>query len=216
MLLSITIRLLLALVCGGILGFERERRKQPAGFRTYMLVCVSSALVMMTNQFLAAKYPGIDPSRMGAQVISGIGFLGAGTIIVTGRNRVRGLTTAAGLWAASCIGLAVGIEFYSGAIIGCLLILLVMEVFTKLDEYLIKTSKITSIYVEFKESKDVGRFIASLKERGCKLNDFELFHENSDCSVSGVFTMTMTKRDMKTEVIAELNSIPGVRHIEEV
>jgi len=215
-LLSITVRLLLALLCGGILGIERERRKQPAGFRTYMLVCVSSALVMMTNQFLTEKYPGIDPSRMGAQVISGIGFLGAGTIIVTGRNRVRGLTTAAGLWAAACIGLAIGIEFYTGAIIGCALILLVMEVFSKLDEYLIRTSKICSIYVDFADSKDIGVFIATLKSKEYKLLDFELYNDQEGCHSSGFFTIRRKTVGDLDDVLAELNDVSGVVHIEEV
>ena len=100
-----TIKLLLALFCGGLLGIEREQKKRPAGFRTYMLVCVGATLVMITNEFLGTRYAGIDPTRMGAQVISGIGFLGVGTIIVTGDNRVKGLTTAAGLWATACVGL---------------------------------------------------------------------------------------------------------------
>lgn len=115
--ISITVRLLLALICGGILGIEREKKRRPAGLRTYMLVCVGAAFVMITNEYMSFKYEGVDPSRMGAQVISGIGFLGAGTIIVTGRNRVKGLTTAAGLWAAACIGLAAGAGFYSGQLL---------------------------------------------------------------------------------------------------
>ncbi|WP_312446942.1 MgtC/SapB family protein, partial [Lacrimispora sp.] len=102
--ITITVRICLALIIGGILGMEREVRKQPAGFRTYMLVCMGSAAVMMTNQYISQTFGGSDPSRLGAQVVSGIGFLGAGTIIVTRNNQVRGLTTAAGLWAAACAG----------------------------------------------------------------------------------------------------------------
>ena len=120
-MISTFFRLLLALICGGILGIERGKKNRPAGFRTYMLVCVASAMVMITNQYISNMYSTGDPSRMGAQVISGIGFLGAGTIIVTGRNRVKGLTTAAGLWASACIGLTIGVGFYSGAIIGCII-----------------------------------------------------------------------------------------------
>ncbi len=116
--ISITVRLALSLLCGGVLGFERERKGRAAGFRTYMLVCMGATLVMLTNQYIH-DYTGTgDIARLGAQVISGIGFLGAGTIIVTGRNHIKGLTTAAGLWASACIGLAIGIGFYFGAIIG--------------------------------------------------------------------------------------------------
>ena len=98
---SIIARLCLAVLCGGIIGVERGRKGRPAGFRTHILVCLGSALAMMTNAYLIEYYGGGDPARLGAQVISGIGFLGAGTIIVTGRQQVKGLTTAAGLWASA-------------------------------------------------------------------------------------------------------------------
>ena len=87
-LVSIIFRILLAIIIGGVLGFERERKNRPAGFRTYILVCLGSTMVMMTNQYVYEVYQLGDPVRMGAQVISGIGFLGAGTIIVTGRNKI--------------------------------------------------------------------------------------------------------------------------------
>lgn len=116
-IVTIVIRVLLALIIGGIIGLERESKKQAAGFRTYMLVCLGATLVMMTNQYICNVFEAGDPSRLGAQVISGIGFLGAGTIIVTRKSQVRGLTTAAGLWSAACIGLAIGIGFYEGAIV---------------------------------------------------------------------------------------------------
>ena len=120
------IKMLLALLCGGVLGVERGRKKRPAGFRTYMLVCLGATLAMMINDFVWLKYGTGDPTRLGAQVISGIGFLGAGTIITTGHNRVKGLTTAAGLWAAACIGLAIGVGYYEGAIIGTTMIVIIM------------------------------------------------------------------------------------------
>ena len=115
-LVSTVVRLALALLLGGMLGIERGRKRRPAGLRTYMIVCIASSLVMITSQYMAEVFGTGDPARMGAQVISGIGFLGAGTIMITSRQ-VKGLTTAAGLWAAACIGLAVGIGFYAGAIL---------------------------------------------------------------------------------------------------
>ena len=130
---SLFLRVALALLIGGSIGLERGSKNQPAGFRTYMLVCLGAALVMMTNQHISERFGLGDPSRLGAQVISGIGFLGAGTIIVTRNNRVRGLTTAAGLWSAACIGLALGIGFYEGAVVVGMAILLIMTVFQKLD-----------------------------------------------------------------------------------
>ena len=104
------IKMVLAVLFSGIIGFEREHSHRPAGFRTHILVAVGSTLVMMTSKFVFLEYQGVvtvDPTRLGAQVISGIGFLGAGTILREGFS-VKGLTTAASLWAVSCIGLAVG------------------------------------------------------------------------------------------------------------
>lgn len=126
------IRLLLSAVLGCIIGFEREQYNRPAGARTYALVCIGSALVMIISEYTYTIYgQTVEPTRLGAQVISGIGFLGAGTIMKEGFT-VRGLTTAAGLWVMSCIGLAAGIGFYSGAIIATALnyfILLILKKF---------------------------------------------------------------------------------------
>lgn len=132
---SIIIRLLEACLLGGIIGFEREHLHRPAGFRTHILVCVGSALVMITSEFIYNKFSmnvNVDPARLGAQVISGIGFLGAGTIIKEGIN-VKGLTTAASLWAVSCVGIAVGIGFYSGAFIATVIIFLTLVVIGKVQ-----------------------------------------------------------------------------------
>ena len=123
-IVSTCARLGLALLLGGILGVERGRKRRPAGLRTYMIVCMASALVMMTGEYLFTTLNTGDPARMGAQVISGIGFLGAGTIIITSKQ-VKGLTTAAGLWASACLGLAVGAGYYAGAIV-CGVFLLVV------------------------------------------------------------------------------------------
>ena len=100
---TVLLRIALSALCGGMVGLERGRKGRPAGFRTHILVCLGAALAMMTNQYIAESFSTGDPARLGAQVISGIGFLGAGTIIVTGQRQVKGLTTAAGLWASACV-----------------------------------------------------------------------------------------------------------------
>lgn len=117
-------KILLAALVGGLIGFQRESSNRPAGLRTHMLVCVGSALVMVTSEYIFNNYSGqtnMDPTRLGAQVISGIGFLGAGTILRDG-STVKGLTTAAGLWAVSCIGIAIGSGFYFGGIAATLVV----------------------------------------------------------------------------------------------
>ena len=131
--LAIVVRILAAVILGGIIGLERGLKNRPAGLRTYMLVCVGSCLIMLTNQYIYQMYNVGDPVRMGAQVVSGIGFLGAGTIVVTRRNQIKGLTTAAGLWAAAAVGLAVGIGLYEAAILGGATIFLVLSIIHRWD-----------------------------------------------------------------------------------
>ncbi|MBR7088631.1 MAG: MgtC/SapB family protein [Mogibacterium sp.] len=118
---TILIRTVLAVICAGAVGYDRNIHGASAGLRTHILVCVGAMLAMSTGQF-ASMYYSADATRIGAQVVSGIGFLGAGTIMVTKKNHIHGLTTAAGLWAAACIGLALGIGFYEGAIVGAIVV----------------------------------------------------------------------------------------------
>ncbi len=144
------IKLGFAAVLGGLIGFEREHSHRPAGFRTHILVSVGSALVMLTSTFIFAYYKGqtnMDPARLGAQVISGIGFLGAGTILREGFS-VKGLTTAASLWAVSCIGLAVGVGYFSGAFIATAFIYITLNVLKKIN---IKSKRDRTINIEVKE-----------------------------------------------------------------
>ena len=123
------LRLLSAAVVGGIIGNNREHINRPAGIRTNILVCMGAALTVITSEFICLKYTGItsiDPTRFGAQVVSGIGFLGAGTIIKEGIS-VKGLTTAATLWMVSCVGLAFGSGFYMGGITAAVMILITLR-----------------------------------------------------------------------------------------
>jgi len=217
-LLSIILKLALAMVCGGILGMERGKKNRPAGFRTYMLVCVGATLVMLTNQYLCEVYGTGDPARLGAQVISGIGFLGAGTIIVTGRNRVKGLTTAAGLWADACLGLAIGVGFYSAAIIGGAMILLVMSVLHRLDDRLVANARNVDLYMEFQKMSDLGSFMSKIKEWGMKITEIEMTKSNSmeDIGVAVLITVKLEKKRPHTEIIQLFSQVEGVRYLEEI
>ena len=161
------IRLAAACVLGGLIGYEREHVHRPAGFRTHILVCVGAALVMVTSEFIYYTYSSqvnLDPARLGAQVISGIGFLGAGTIIKEGVS-VKGLTTAASLWAVSCIGIAVGIGFYSGAVVTTAVIYFTLIILKKLQSKM-AINKITRIFVhtclEKGQINEVTELITSL------------------------------------------------------
>lgn len=128
------IKLSLAGFLGGIIGFEREHSHRPAGFRTHILVAVGSALVMLTSTYIFEVYRGqtnLDPARLGAQVISGIGFLGAGTILREGFS-IKGLTTAASLWAVSCVGIAVGIGYLEGAVVATIFIVITLNLLKRI------------------------------------------------------------------------------------
>lgn len=123
---EMALRLVLALVLGGVVGYEREKHQRPAGFRTHILVCVGSALIMLVSAYgFSGEETGVlyDPGRIAAQVVTGVGFLGAGTILRHG-NTITGLTTAASLWIVSGIGLALGIGYYAGALVATLMVLI--------------------------------------------------------------------------------------------
>ncbi len=216
---SIILRLTLATICGGILGAERGRKKRPAGFRTHILVCIGAAMVMITSQYMTDVLKiNTDASRMGAQVISGIGFLGAGTILVVGGNQVKGLTTAAGLWSCACMGLAIGIGFYEGAIISCIFLIGVVTLLHKLDLYSRTHSKVLDVYAELEDITGVTNFMNSVKADGTKISDIEVKKSNeNDTHIIGL-TMTLTLADKidHYEYILKLHTIENVCSIEEI
>ena len=169
--LSVCVRLLLAMAFGGTIGFERGIRQRAAGLRTHMLLCVGAASTMLVSQYIYASYGVGDPARLSAQVISGIGFLGAGTIIVTRRNQIKGLTTAATLWATACMGLAVGVGFYECALAMYVILLLVNVVDTK---YL-KIPTSTALYLEVRRDVGLGNAIHFIHEIGWSVREVKEF-----------------------------------------
>lgn len=216
---SIVLRLTLATICAGVIGIERGRKRRPAGFRTHILVCMGAALVMITNQYMVDVLGmDTDPSRMGAQVISGIGFLGAGTIIVVGRNQVKGLTTAAGLWACACMGLAIGIGFYEGAIIGCIFLFGVMTGLHNMDNYVQANSKVMEIYVELEDMSTLTSFLRYLKDKGAKVSNVEVqkIKKGEYQQVGSIMTVRLQEKYNHQEELLELNKIEGVHSIEEI
>jgi len=216
--LSIIVRIILSLLIGGILGIERGRKRQPAGFRTYMLVCLGATLAMMTNQYVLEQFGGGDPTRLGAQVISGIGFLGAGTIIVTRNSQVRGLTTAAGLWTAACLGLAIGIGFYEGAILVGFTVYLIMTVFQKVDNWLVNNSKHLNLYLSFETIEYMNRFLGFCQKENLIVRSMELGKNKAQLE-EGVFviiTLKSTKRMYHPDVVKKISELEGLKHVEEL
>ncbi len=216
---SVILRLVLAAVFGGVIGFERESTKKPAGLRTHMLICIGSALVMLTGQYMYETVaPGVDPARLGAQVVSGIGFLGIGTIIVIGRQHVRGLTTAAGLWASACIGLAIGIGFYIAAAVGGVLIFIVETVLRKLHGSISKFSRTLNLYIEVDRSASVIPLQEFITSRFARILDMVMTHEhhvNPD-AIGLIFYLKLKEKTEHMKIITELMNADGVKFVQEV
>ena len=157
--LSVVVRIFLAMFFGGFIGIEREKSKRPAGFRTHILVCVGACLTSLLGLFLWNQVGDItDPARISAQVISGIGFLGVGTILVKEHDHITGLTTAAGLWTTAAIGIACGYGFYSAALVGTLVVTVTSAVLFKLESGTRKKNCLRSIYLEITDVEQVNEY----------------------------------------------------------
>ena len=212
---TIIIRLFLAAILGGIIGLERGRQRRAAGLRTHILVCVGSALTVMVG-FFAREALGIelsDPLRVSAQVISGIGFLGAGTIMLKGRFQIVGLTTAAGLWVTAAIGLSAGIGFYEGAIAAFLISIFTVIVLNKLERHINDNRSNFGVYVEIKQDEAVRKCINDLKEK-YEAHDIQVTVPRSGISGNvGIEVILVIQRKNKAtlkEVIEEINEYPSV------
>jgi len=215
--LSVSLRLVFSVATGIIIGVDRAMKRRGAGIKTHVLVCLGAALVMLTGQFIQLNYEGtMDVARLGAQVINGVGFLGVGTIIVTGRNQVRGLTTAAGLWACACIGLAIGIGFIDGAAIAVVLAMFTFKVMNRVDSWIHKYAKIFDLYVEFPTNKSVSVFVNQLHERNIKISNFELGKSKiKGEGPNALICIELKERGQRDKILHEIRSMDCVRYLEE-
>ena len=215
--LAVALRIFAAVIVGGILGLERGMKNRPAGLRTYMLVCVGACVIMLTNQYIFQVFGSGDPVRMGAQVVSGIGFLGAGTIIVTRRNQIKGLTTAAGLWSAAGVGLALGVGFYEAAVVGTLAVFFVMTLLQKMDNKLHRRSRQLEAYIEL-STISLGDFLRTMREADIEVSDVqrESGEEESEGTRAYIATLKGKTRKNHQELMEKVLAIPGVEFVEEL
>ncbi len=215
-LLAIIIRIFTAVVLGGVIGMDRGMKNRPAGFRTYMLVSIGSCVVMLINQYVYQVYGAGDPLRLGAQVISGIGFLGAGTIIVTTHNQIKGLTTAAGLWASACIGLAVGLGLYEVAVTAAVAVFSVLTVLHRLDFRMRSKTRTVDVYIELEESVTLGSFIQMARSQGLELSNIQREDELHCASDTRNFIVTIQgKAPMNADkIIWTVRKFDGVKYAE--
>lgn len=212
---TVVLRLFLAVLCSGVLGLERTRKRRPAGLRTYMLVCIGAAVSMMTAQFMAMNFGG-DPGRLPAQVISGIGFLGAGTIMVTRYYRVKGLTTAAGLWVAACMGLAIGIGFYFGALVTCLVLIFVMVFADKFESRYTKKLNKLHLYIIFGSVTDLKPFMKDLRARQIELSDVETSKSENKEGIGLFCLLKFPSAFSHQEALDLVGAYEGVLFVEEI
>ena len=223
-------RVSVAVLCGGIIGIDRGRKRRPAGFRTYMLVCVGAAMTIILSTYLVAMLTGVwvdevspsvvntDVSRFGAQVINGIGFLGAGTIIVTGRQQVKGMTTAAGLWASACMGLCIGAGFYMAALICCALIITTIVIFSRLERFILSHSRNINIYIEFEHLDGISEVVERIREQGTRIFDVELTKASNTENhyPNAIFSLRLPRKKTHTAILTAIAEIDSVRSIEEL
>lgn len=219
---SILCRSVLATICGSIIGFERGKKRHAAGLRTHIVVCIGAMSAMLVNQYIVTYFnPASDPARMGAQVISGIGFLGAGTIVITGNHRgqqVKGLTTAAGLWASACMGLAIGVGFYEGALILCAFLFMVIVSLNQLDERYLKATSTLQIYLEYSSAIPFSTLIRTLRQKGWHMTYVERLNHETKCGSNEILLdIQRVGRDSNpTEVIEIIRNVEGVIFVEDI
>jgi putative Mg2+ transporter-C (MgtC) family protein len=214
------VKTLLASLCGGLIGLEREMKGRPAGLKTFSLVCLGSTLAMITNDYIYTYIAGGsgDAARMAAQVISGIGFLGAGTIMVTGHNQIKGLTTAAALWVTAALGISIGCGFYFGGFAGLVVIYITSFIYRYLDSKIMKYSRIMRIYVEGTDEEFMLKLSKYIRDSNFKVltlqrkSENKWFEDNS-CAMIG---MDLGKRMLHSTIMEEIKQIEGLCYIEEI
>jgi putative Mg2+ transporter-C (MgtC) family protein len=217
--LSVIVRLLAATVSGGLIGLEREYKRRPAGFRTHILICLGACMTTMTSQFLGiAMGNTVELSRLGAQVVAGIGFIGAGTIIVTRQQRVKGLTTAAGLWACAILGLSIGAGFFESAAIFVSLILLAELLFVKLEYKLLQSARENILYVEYTGAACLDGILSYFKAADIRVNSMEITRPQTGNQDAGnaIFHIRSNKKVPMQSLCNNIYAISGVLSVEEL
>ncbi|MCI5745888.1 MAG: MgtC/SapB family protein [Erysipelotrichaceae bacterium] len=217
---SIFVRLILSILCGGVLGAERAMKRHAAGFRTYILVAVGAAIGGFTNQFIYEAFDTGDVARIANGVVTGIGFLGAGTILVTSRNKIKGLTTAAALWACGCMGLSIGHGFYTLGLAAGLIIFLILSVTPPIENFFIDHARSFTLHVELNARTDLKLLINYLREHGYSISNVEhnIAYASSGLSVYSISLILPENKGKKalsqTQVCNQIKELEYVNYAE--
>lgn len=212
---TVLLRLLLAFLCGAAIGLERSYKNRPAGIRTHILICIGGAMASMTGLYLYlnAELP-TDISRIGAQVVSGLGFIGAGTIIVTKDQTIKGLTTAAGLWASGIIGVALGAGYYEGGLAAAVLILLTETCFSGLSKH-IKYKPELRLALRYRNKLALDQVLRYCKDKHLSITDLHVTGSGaSDApAYDAVISLRARGRLDEAELIAHIRAIPEIQDV---
>lgn len=212
----ILFRLILAAILSGAIGFEREFHGRAAGFRTHILLCIGSTLVMLTSMHIFDIYVGrvaVDPARIAAGVITGIGFLGAGAIMHS-RSAVRGLTTAASLWVVAGVGLAVGSGLYFGAVVTTLLTIVALMVFSRIEMVMIRRYWYKTLVIEMGEGAGLLKKVRELlSEYKCDITDFEVDKADGSSKMLLKVGLKLTESRYLDQLMVDIGHIEGVSHV---
>lgn len=212
------IRMMLAVLCGGLIGIEREYKRRPAGFRTHILICLGASMTTLISQYMYLEMNMFtDLGRLGAQVIAGIGFIGAGTIIVTRRRQVKGLTTAAGLWVSAIVGLAIGAGFVEAAVLATVMILLVELLLARFEWFIMSTAKTLNLYVEYRESGALSEMTEYLRAHNVSVSDLQVTKSGAATqNPCAIFSLDLPRKMTQDKLMTALSGIGGVVSVEEL
>jgi len=224
------IKMFLAVIFGGLIGLERGHKHRAAGSRTYMIVCLGAALTIILSQYESWLVTGVwheisemigrkvDVSRYAAKVIGGIGFLGAGTIIVTGRQEIKGLTTAAGLWTSACMGLAIGSGYYECAILAFFLILFTTVILEKVSSWVVSRARNMDLYVEFEKMENLGEIISTIKSLDIQIFDVDIQREkqSNGVTIGAVISSRLPKKETHSHVMSKISKFDFVTVVDEI
>ena len=210
---SIFLRMVLSVSCGGFIGLERTYKRHDAGFRTHILICIGACMTTLIGQYLSLVMGYYtDITRLGAQVIAGVGFIGAGAIIVTQREQVKGLTTAAGLWASAIVGLSLGAGFFEGGLYTTLLILIAELYLSKLEYYIFRHSKEMNLYLEYVDSSTLELILALFRTKGITVQNMEVTRSKGSERHNAGALMLLRLNDTITpkDLLLRLNEMDGI------
>ena len=215
---SIIVRLLIAGIIGFIIGFDRERKNKPAGIRTHILVCLGTARATLTSVYALNMFPeaNVDVTRVAGQIVTDIGFIGAGVIFISDNKRVEGLTTAAGLWAGTCCGIATGFGFFEGTLFTVILIIITLLLLPLFEQTVHHRRKQYDLYIEFDPGTSPAGFLRLLHTEDIAYTNYSVIQEdNGKDGPVVILSILMRPLDDKDAFMSRAREIEGLRFLHE-